>query len=40
MKCHNCGEKLEKVISGLPFKIKEDSIIIIKKLPIFTMPKL
>ncbi|MFH1190779.1 MAG: YgiT-type zinc finger protein [Candidatus Omnitrophota bacterium] len=34
MKCHNCGGKLEKVTSGLPFKIKEGPIIIIKKLPV------
>ena len=34
MICHNCGEKLEKVITDLPFKIDRNSIIIIKQLPI------
>lgn len=34
MICHNCGGKLEKVITNLPFKIRYDSIVIIKKLPI------
>ena len=34
MRCHNCGAELEKVISDLPFKIKEGSIIIIKRLPV------
>ena len=32
--CHNCGGKLKKVITDLPFKIKDNSIVIIKKLPI------
>ena len=34
MNCHNCGEKLEKIITNLPFKVRDDSIIIIKGLPI------
>lgn len=34
MNCHNCGGKLEKVATDLPFKIKSDSIVIIKKLPV------
>ena len=32
--CHNCGGKLKKVITNLPFKIKDNSIVIIKKLPV------
>ncbi len=32
--CHNCGGELEKVITDLPFKISQSSIIIIKKLPV------
>ena len=32
--CHNCGGKLKKVITDLPFKIKDNSIVIIKKLPV------
>lgn len=34
MNCHNCGGRIEKLITDLPFKIKNDSIIIIKKLPV------
>ncbi|MBI5208094.1 MAG: YgiT-type zinc finger protein [Candidatus Firestonebacteria bacterium] len=34
MKCQNCGGEMEKIITDLPFKIKYDSIIIIKKLPV------
>ncbi len=34
MNCHNCGGKLEKVITDLPFKIRRSSIIIIKRLPV------
>ncbi len=34
MNCHNCGGKLEQVITDLPFKISRHSIIIIKELPV------
>ncbi len=34
MICYNCGGRLEKVITDLPFKVSNESIIIIKKLPI------
>lgn len=34
MTCHSCGEKLEKLITNLPFKINRDSIVIIKALPV------
>ena len=34
MICHICGGKLEKIITDLPFKLKNDSIIIVKELPI------
>jgi YgiT-type zinc finger domain len=34
MICHNCGGKLEKVITDLPFKVGHNSIVIIKNLPI------
>jgi len=34
MMCHNCGDKLEKLITSLPFKIYCNRIVIIKKLPI------
>jgi len=34
MICHNCGAKLEKLITNLPFKVNYDSIVIIKGLPV------
>ncbi len=34
MNCHNCGGNFEGVITDLPFKISQSSIIIIKRLPI------
>jgi YgiT-type zinc finger domain-containing protein len=34
MICHNCGGKLEKLITNLPFKLSYDSIVIIKGLPV------
>lgn len=34
MICHNCGGKLEKLVTNLPFKIGYDSIVIIKRLPV------
>lgn len=33
MICCNCGGELEKIITDLPFKVRDDSIVIIKKLP-------
>jgi YgiT-type zinc finger domain-containing protein len=34
MICHNCGGKLEKLITNLPFKVNHDSIVVIKGLPV------
>jgi len=34
MICHNCGAKLDKLITNLPFKISDTSIVIIKELPV------
>jgi YgiT-type zinc finger domain-containing protein len=34
MICHNCGAKLEKSITNLPFKVNQDCIVIIKDLPV------
>ena len=34
MICKNCGGKLEKLITSLPFKVSYDSIVIIKALPV------
>lgn len=35
MKCHDCGAKLQKTVTDLPFKRSVASIIILKKLPVF-----
>lgn len=34
MICHNCGAKLDKLLTNLPFKISDNSIVIIKELPV------
>jgi YgiT-type zinc finger domain-containing protein len=34
MKCHTCGGELEKIVTDLPFKVSQGSIIIIKRLPV------
>jgi YgiT-type zinc finger domain-containing protein len=34
MNCYNCGGELKKTITDLPFKVKNDTIVIIKKLPV------
>ncbi|MCI4626603.1 MAG: type II toxin-antitoxin system MqsA family antitoxin [Candidatus Magnetoovum sp. WYHC-5] len=35
MKCHVCGSKLEKIITDMPFKLDNKTIIILKELPIW-----
>lgn len=34
MRCYNCGENLEKVFSDMPFKVSNESVVIIKRLPV------
>jgi YgiT-type zinc finger domain-containing protein len=34
MICHNCGTKLEKLITNLPFKVNQHCIVIVKDLPV------
>ena len=34
MKCHMCGSKLRPLITDLPFKISETTIVILKALPV------
>ncbi len=34
MNCRICGGKLESVITDMPFKVRNNSIVIIKKLPL------
>ncbi len=34
MTCHVCGGKLERLVTSLPFKVDESSIVIIRDLPV------
>jgi len=34
MKCHMCGSKLKPLITDLPFKIGDSTIVILKGLPV------
>ena len=34
MNCHTCGTALEHIKTDLPFKVRHNSIVIIKKLPV------
>jgi len=34
MICRSCGDELEKVTTDLPFKVTNNSIVIIKNLPV------
>ena len=34
MTCHVCGGRLERLITNLPFKVDDSSIVIIKDLPV------
>lgn len=35
MKCHVCGSKLKPITTDLPFKANENSILIMKNLPLY-----
>lgn len=35
MKCHVCGAKMEQVITDLPFKVTQSSIVVMKNLPVY-----
>jgi YgiT-type zinc finger domain-containing protein len=35
MKCHVCGSEMKSVITSLPFKVRENTIVIMKELPTF-----
>ena len=39
MKCHVCGADLDRIITDLPFKITNKSIIIVKDLPVMQCRK-
>lgn len=34
MKCHVCGSKMKSIITDLPFKVNETTIVILKGLPV------
>jgi YgiT-type zinc finger domain-containing protein len=34
MKCHVCGSAMKPVVTNLPFKINETTIVILKDLPV------
>ena len=34
MKCHVCGSNMKSMVTNLPFKINETTIIILKDLPV------
>ncbi|MBI5605957.1 MAG: type II toxin-antitoxin system MqsA family antitoxin [Deltaproteobacteria bacterium] len=34
MKCHVCGSEMEPIITTLPFKVDQETIIILKELPV------
>jgi len=34
MKCHICGAKMKKTRTNLPFKVSNDSIVIVNELPV------
>ena len=35
MKCHVCGSEMSPIVTNLPFKINESTIVILKDLPIY-----
>lgn len=35
MKCHVCGSAMVSVVTNLPFKVNEGTIVILKELPVF-----
>jgi len=34
MKCHVCGSNMRSIVTNLPFKVNETSIVILKELPV------
>ncbi len=35
MKCHVCGDEMISIVTNLPFKISDTSIVILKDIPVF-----
>jgi len=38
MRCYNCGNMLENIFSDMPFKVSNESVVIIKRLPVLQCP--
>ena len=34
MKCHVCGSKMKPVVTDLPFKVHNNTIVVLKNLPV------
>ena len=34
MKCHVCGSNMRSIVTNLPFKVNETTIVILKELPV------
>ena len=34
MKCHVCGSNMESIVTNLPFKVNETTIVVLKDLPL------
>lgn len=34
MKCHVCGSNIKSIVTNLPFKVNETTIVILKDLPV------
>jgi YgiT-type zinc finger domain-containing protein len=39
MKCHICGSDMKSIVTNLPFKVNETSIVILKDLPVIQCKK-
>ncbi|MFQ5330170.1 MAG: type II toxin-antitoxin system MqsA family antitoxin [Thermodesulfobacteriota bacterium] len=35
MKCHVCGAEMRSMVTDLPFKVSENTIVILKELPVY-----
>ncbi|MBW1960003.1 MAG: YgiT-type zinc finger protein [Deltaproteobacteria bacterium] len=35
MKCHVCGSKMKSMVTDIPFKVNQSTIIILKDLPVY-----
>ena len=35
MKCHVCGSEMRSIVTDLPFKVTDSTIVVLKDLPVF-----